>query len=168
MIELRVSLKQSLSLFFILAILGIITFLISSTATIRTITSLIATTANLFFVGRTGRCIASTFFVTHNHNRHCRSSTCQRGVPVVNLLKKQTKNFSSSSSLSSIQMASTNTDNDDNNTKNQYSFIDIGANLLDEMYQGKYRGKERHDADLNIVLQRAFTNNVEKLCWRER
>jgi len=43
------------------------------------------------------------------------------------------------------------------------SFIDIGANLLDDMYQGNYRGKERHEADLSIVLQRAFDNNVDRI-----
>ena len=42
-------------------------------------------------------------------------------------------------------------------------FIDIGANLLDEMYQGIYRGKERHDKDLERVLQRAFDQNVQTI-----
>ena len=36
-------------------------------------------------------------------------------------------------------------------------FIDIGANLLDPMYQGNYRGKERHEPDLHVVLQRALS-----------
>lgn len=35
-------------------------------------------------------------------------------------------------------------------------FIEIGGNLLDNMYKGVYRGKERHPADLDDVLQRAF------------
>lgn len=61
------------------------------------------------------------------------------------------------SSSTYIKMTSADSTND------QLSFIDIGANLLDEMYQGNYRGKERHEADLNIVLQRAFTTNVEKI-----
>lgn len=43
------------------------------------------------------------------------------------------------------------------------SFVDIGANLLDEMYQGNYRGKQRHEADLSTVLQRAFDNNVDRI-----
>ena len=42
-------------------------------------------------------------------------------------------------------------------------FVDIGANLLDQMYQGNYRGKERHDPDLDTVLQRAWDNNVDKI-----
>lgn len=42
-------------------------------------------------------------------------------------------------------------------------FIDIGANLADQMYQGNYRGKERHDADLDTVLQRAWDNNLNKI-----
>ena len=35
-------------------------------------------------------------------------------------------------------------------------FIDIGANLMDDMYAGIYRGKERHEADIEQVLERAF------------
>uniref|UniRef100_A0A7S2KCX0 TatD related DNase n=1 Tax=Leptocylindrus danicus TaxID=163516 RepID=A0A7S2KCX0_9STRA len=35
-------------------------------------------------------------------------------------------------------------------------FIEIGGNLLDDMYKGVYRGKERHPADLDDVLQRAL------------
>lgn len=42
-------------------------------------------------------------------------------------------------------------------------FIDIGANLLDDMYQGNYRGKDRHDADLDTVLQRAWDNRLDKI-----
>ncbi len=49
-------------------------------------------------------------------------------------------------------------------SQNDVSFIDVGANLLDEMYQGNYRGKQRHEADLqSSVLQRAFDNKVEKI-----
>lgn len=40
--------------------------------------------------------------------------------------------------------------------KNRLKFVDIGANLLDPMYTGIYRGKVRHEADLDLVLQRAF------------
>ena len=50
-----------------------------------------------------------------------------------------------------------------NKSITSYKFIDIGANLLDEMYQGNYRGKVRHEADLNIVLKRAFHNHVHKI-----
>ena len=31
------------------------------------------------------------------------------------------------------------------------------------MYQGNYRGKERHEADLDIVLQRAWDHHLEKI-----
>ena len=34
-------------------------------------------------------------------------------------------------------------------------FIDIGANLLDDMFQGIYRGKSLHARDLKAVLTRA-------------
>ena len=40
-------------------------------------------------------------------------------------------------------------------------FIDIGANLLDDMYNGVYRGKERHASDLDLVLERAFDNDSD-------
>ncbi|XKL64302.1 hypothetical protein PGB90_004388 [Kerria lacca] len=42
-------------------------------------------------------------------------------------------------------------------------FIDIGANLTDTMYQGIYNGIRKHEPDLNIVLNRAFMKNVDKL-----
>uniref|UniRef100_A0A7S2UJL2 TatD related DNase n=1 Tax=Attheya septentrionalis TaxID=420275 RepID=A0A7S2UJL2_9STRA len=42
-------------------------------------------------------------------------------------------------------------------------FVDVGANLLDDMYRGMYHGKERHEADLDRVLQRAWDNRVDKL-----
>ena len=43
------------------------------------------------------------------------------------------------------------------------SFIDIGVNLLDEMYQGKYNGNEKHAPDLPAVLQRAWDAGVSKI-----
>ena len=42
-------------------------------------------------------------------------------------------------------------------------FVDIGANLLDDMYQGTYRGKPRHEADLDNVLQRAWDGGLERI-----
>ena len=42
-------------------------------------------------------------------------------------------------------------------------YIDIGANLLDQMYQGNYRGKVRHDADLDAVLQRSWDNGLDRM-----
>ena len=42
-------------------------------------------------------------------------------------------------------------------------FVDIGANLLDDMYQGVYRGKARHEADYGAVLQRAWDGGLERI-----
>ena len=42
-------------------------------------------------------------------------------------------------------------------------FVDIGANLLDDMYQGTYRGKPRHEADLDDVLQWAWDGALERI-----
>jgi TatD DNase family protein len=56
--------------------------------------------------------------------------------------------------------------NDDNNNNDEASgapprrFIDIGANLLDDMYRGEYHGKARHAGDLDVVLARAWRHNV--------
>ena len=38
--------------------------------------------------------------------------------------------------------------------------IDIGANLLDSMFQGEYRGKQAHPPDLQAVLERAAASGV--------
>ena len=35
--------------------------------------------------------------------------------------------------------------------------VDIGANMLDPMFQGIYREKERHPADFSAVLARALS-----------
>jgi TatD DNase family protein len=35
------------------------------------------------------------------------------------------------------------------------SFIDIGANLLDPMFLGQYNGKQKHECDLDALLERA-------------
>jgi len=43
------------------------------------------------------------------------------------------------------------------------SYIDAGANLLDSMYQGTYHSKQRHESDLDIVLQRAYDKGVHKI-----
>jgi len=42
-------------------------------------------------------------------------------------------------------------------------FVDIGANLLDPMYSGEYRGKRRHTGDLDSVLQRAWSNKLDRI-----
>lgn len=42
-------------------------------------------------------------------------------------------------------------------------FIDIGANLTDEMYQGVYHGNKKHEADLDLVLKRAWDGGLNKM-----
>lgn len=42
-------------------------------------------------------------------------------------------------------------------------FVDVGANLLDPMFHGVYRGKERHPSDLDLVLERAWENGLDKI-----
>lgn len=42
--------------------------------------------------------------------------------------------------------------------------IDIGANLLDECFQGRYNGgSQKHEPDLDAVLERARAAGVEKV-----
>jgi len=43
------------------------------------------------------------------------------------------------------------------------TFVDIGANLLDPMYRGSYRDRPRHDPDLNLVLDRAWENRLDRI-----
>ena len=40
---------------------------------------------------------------------------------------------------------------------------DIGANLTDGMFQGRYHGKQHHEPDLDAVLQRSWAAGVEKI-----
>jgi len=42
-------------------------------------------------------------------------------------------------------------------------FIDIGANLLDDMFQGIYKGKKSHESDIDLVLKRAFNAGLQKI-----
>ncbi|XP_027234104.1 deoxyribonuclease TATDN1 isoform X3 [Penaeus vannamei] len=42
-------------------------------------------------------------------------------------------------------------------------FIDIGANLTDEMYQGVYHGSKKHEPDLELVLKRAWEGGLTKM-----
>lgn len=42
-------------------------------------------------------------------------------------------------------------------------FADIGANLTDEMYQGVYHGNKKHEADLDLVLKRAWEAGLSKM-----
>ena len=41
---------------------------------------------------------------------------------------------------------------------NRLKLIDIGANLLDEMYSGSYNSKPYHGADLDAVLERSWAS----------
>lgn len=42
-------------------------------------------------------------------------------------------------------------------------FIDIGANLTDEVFDGRYSGSRKHDADRQQVLDKAWNVGVEKI-----
>jgi len=42
-------------------------------------------------------------------------------------------------------------------------YVDIGANLLDPMFTGNYRGKERHPSDFDEVLHRAWDSSLDKI-----
>ncbi|KAJ0174289.1 hypothetical protein K1T71_010435 [Dendrolimus kikuchii] len=42
-------------------------------------------------------------------------------------------------------------------------YIDIGANLTDDMYQGIYHGSKKHEPDLDKVLQRAWAGGMERM-----
>jgi TatD DNase family protein len=44
-----------------------------------------------------------------------------------------------------------------------YRFIDIGVNVLDDMYQGRYHGKESHDPDIDAVFERSFAQGLKSL-----
>lgn len=41
--------------------------------------------------------------------------------------------------------------------------IEIGANLIDDVFQGIYRGKKVHEADFEQMLERAWNVGVEKI-----
>jgi TatD DNase family protein len=40
---------------------------------------------------------------------------------------------------------------------------DIGANLTDEVFDGRYSGSRKHDADRQQVLDKAWNVGVEKI-----
>ena len=42
-------------------------------------------------------------------------------------------------------------------------YIDAGANLLDDMYNGIYHTKQYHKPDIDVVLHRAFEQGVRKI-----
>lgn len=41
--------------------------------------------------------------------------------------------------------------------------VDIGANLTDLAYQGIYHGIQKHQPDLDKVLERSWSNNLSKI-----
>ena len=43
------------------------------------------------------------------------------------------------------------------------SSSDIGANLTDPMYSGLYHGSQKHPADLDAVLERAWSHGMKKM-----
>ena len=42
-------------------------------------------------------------------------------------------------------------------------FIDVAVNLLDPMFQGVYNEKQRHESDIQDILERADTAGVRKI-----
>lgn len=50
-----------------------------------------------------------------------------------------------------------------NNDGDKNQFVDIGANLLDERFQGIYRGTVRHDPDLDLVIERAVQVGIRHI-----
>ncbi|XP_075981081.1 deoxyribonuclease TATDN1 [Anticarsia gemmatalis] len=42
-------------------------------------------------------------------------------------------------------------------------YIDIGANLTDQMYQGNYHGSKKHEPDLDVVLARSWAGGLDKI-----
>ena len=45
----------------------------------------------------------------------------------------------------------------------QHDLIDIGANLLDPMFRGQYRGKQAHEDDFDLMIKRARHANVKHI-----
>ena len=43
------------------------------------------------------------------------------------------------------------------------TYIDIGGNMLDDMYRGVYNGREYHAPDIDAVLQRAYAHHVSRI-----
>lgn len=65
---------------------------------------------------------------------------------------------------SSRSMTSTTTTSSNNNNDSDLSFIDIGANLLDDRFTlGVYRGTLRHEPDLDLIVERAASQGVRRI-----
>ncbi|KAL6067075.1 Deoxyribonuclease TATDN1 [Balamuthia mandrillaris] len=45
----------------------------------------------------------------------------------------------------------------------EHSFIDIGANLTDDMFEGRYNGKAAHESDWEDVLTRAWSIGMKRI-----
>ncbi|MES1914038.1 MAG: hypothetical protein MHM6MM_006172 [Cercozoa sp. M6MM] len=45
----------------------------------------------------------------------------------------------------------------------QMQFIDVGVNILDGMFRGNYRGRQRHEDDLDLVLERSWEHGCTHL-----
>lgn len=45
----------------------------------------------------------------------------------------------------------------------KHNFIDIGVNILDDMFRGVYNGKQKHTEDINNVLLRSSSLGVTKI-----
>ena len=43
------------------------------------------------------------------------------------------------------------------------NYLDIGVNLTDPMYLGEYNGSQKHEADLDDVLDRSMIHGLKKL-----
>jgi TatD DNase family protein len=45
-------------------------------------------------------------------------------------------------------------------TTREFKFIDIGVNLTDSMFDGKYHGRRKHDSDRELVMKRAWSSGM--------
>mmetsp|Transcript_31074 Transcript_31074/g.52494 ORF Transcript_31074/g.52494 Transcript_31074/m.52494 type:complete len:326 (+) Transcript_31074:38-1015(+) len=50
-------------------------------------------------------------------------------------------------------------------TLSQLRLCDIGCNILDEMFHGEYNNKQRHDPDINLVIERAHSMGVKTMIF---
>lgn len=74
-----------------------------------------------------------------------------------------TTTYSRDPSLSESTLKMSMSSDSDKTKTTEYGYIDIGVNFLDPMYSGNYRGKQRHESDLPLVLKRASEQNVQKM-----
>lgn len=51
----------------------------------------------------------------------------------------------------------------ENEGNGRLQFVDIGANLIDDMFQGIYNDKKKHESDLHAVLERAVSMGVSNI-----